>query len=206
MPHTFTAALLLFCTVLTAATEPDVNTRIRQLYRPDASIRAEFDQSIYWSVREKTSKSRGTIICAPGNRFRVTMGNDTYVSDGTTCWQYSSANKQVVIRSLAQFDPSTLPSRLLATALSDYRFTETGRTGDAVTLTSRPDSGVSAAYKGVKIDVKESDGTITLLETIDRNDNIHTYRFKKTVFGKPADAATFTFEAPTDANVIDYRK
>jgi outer membrane lipoprotein-sorting protein len=205
--YAFTTAILVLGTMIAAAAEtPDVVTRIREHYRPDASIQADFDLSIYWSVREKTSKNHGSIICAPGNRFRVVIGNDVYVSDGTTCRQFSSANNQLVIRSIAQFDPSTLPSRLLATALSDYRFNETGRGGGIVTLSSRPDSSVSAAYRNVKIDVKEADGTIAVLETVDRNDNIQTYRFKKTVFGKPADAATFTFEAPTNANVIDYRK
>lgn len=205
-PIVTTALLLLSSTLFSAAQPPDVAARIRQHYRPDATFRSEFEQSIFWSVREKTSKNRGSIICAPGNRFRVTVGNDTYVSDGTTCWQYSSANKQLVIRSLAQFDPSTLPSRLLSTALSDFRFSETGRRGGIITLTSHPDTSAGSPYRIVRIDAGETDGIIVLLETTDRNDNVQTYRFKKTEFTAPADAATFTFEAPTDANVIDYRR
>ena len=193
-------------TAAVAASEPAICKQIRQRYNPGVPIRAEFDLSIYWSVREKTSKTRGTIMFAPGNRFRVEAGNDVYVSDGRTCWQYSKANNQVVIRNLSDLDPSTLPSRLLTTALSDYRFSETGRGGGGlITLTSAADTAANAVYRTVRIDVNGTDGAIVTLEATDRNGNIHTYRFKKTEFGKPADGAPFTFKVPTDANVIDHR-
>jgi outer membrane lipoprotein-sorting protein len=198
--------LLIGVAAAYAFTEPAVCKRIRQQYNPETALRAEFDLSIYWKVREKTSKSHGMFTCAPGNRFRVETGSETYVSDGSVCWQYSRTNNQVVIRPLSQFNPSTLPSRVLSTALDDYRFSEQGRTGGLVTLIAQGDSVATTGYRSVKLDVRESDGTIETLEAIDGNGNIHTYRFKKTVFRKPADSATFTFEAPTDANVIDHRR
>ena len=43
------------------------------------------------------------------------------------------------------------------------------------------------------------------LEVTDDNGNVQTYRFKKTLFGKPVSDKTFTFEAPANATVIDHR-
>ena len=197
--------LLSFSLRLFAA-EPAISALIKRKYGKTASFQAQFEQSIYWSVREKTSKHRGTLTVAPGNRFRIELNNETYVGDGTTVWQYSRGTNQVVVRNFAELNPSIHPSRLLTTYLSDYPFKEKTRGNGVVTLIWNGDTSGTQEYRSITVEARESDGIVTSLVLVDKNMNIHTYRFKKTVFGKTPPANTFTFEAPPDATVLDNRQ
>jgi len=42
-------------------------------------------------VREKTDNMHGSVVLAPGDRFRADLGTTLWVSDGTTLWQYDKA-------------------------------------------------------------------------------------------------------------------
>jgi outer membrane lipoprotein-sorting protein len=187
------------------AAEPAVCAKLRQHYADTTPLQIDFEQSIYWNVREKTSKKRGTATLAPGNRFRVEIGNDSWICDGVTCSHYNKENNQVVMRNFSDLDITTQPSHLLTTLLTKYRFEEKKRSGKEVTLAWHPDSSSSGEYTAITLTVTEATGTVTSLTFTDTNSNIHTYIFKKTVFGKPAPAATFEFEAPNNAYIIDNR-
>lgn len=206
MNHLLIITVLLLTAAKHASEEPEVCTLIRRKYAKTASVRAQFEQSIYWSVREKTSKNRGTIILAPGNRFRIEMANETYVGDGSVYWQYSRRNNQVVIRSFEELTPSTHPSHLLTAFFNDYRFSETGRSGGQVKLSWMDDSTEVRNFRAITLTVKVPQGVVKSITATDNNMNVHTYRFTKTVFGKAMPSNTFTFQVPLHATVIDHRQ
>jgi outer membrane lipoprotein-sorting protein len=184
----------------------DLQQTIKQKYSKSSCLYIEFEQSIYWIVREKTSKNTGSIALAPGDKFRVELANDVYVSNGATCWQYSKNTHQVIVRNLKDLDRSTYPSYLLTTIIDNYRFTEKDRTKQQVTFAAAADSTTLPEYTAVTITVQPVSGTVTSLKLTDKNGNITTYQFKKTVFNKQHSQHQFEFEAPPDADIIDYRK
>lgn len=186
--------------------EPVVCALIKEKYSTKNSMDATFEQSIYWHVREKNTKNSGRISVAPGEKFRVTLKNETYVSNGTVYWQYSKLNQQVVINNLASIDLSSHPSHLLSTFLTSYPFTEQKRLGDVITLEWRADStaAADAAYQLITINAR-ADGAVTFVKLVDKNDNVHTYRFENISFGVKFPAKTFEFEVPPHAAVIDNR-
>lgn len=186
--------------------EPAVCALIKEKYSTKNSIDATFEQSIYWHVREKSTKNSGRISVAPGEKFRVMLKNETYVSNGTVYWQYSEPNQQVVISDLASIDLSAHPSNLLSTFLTSYPFTEQKRSGSVVTLEWHADStaAADAAYQSIMINAR-ADGAVTLVKLIDKNENVHTYRFENISFGVKFPAKTFEFEVPPHAAVIDNR-
>jgi len=189
--------------ILCGAASADIKQLILQKYSPKNSFSIDFDQSIYWSVREKTSKKSGTIVIAPVDKFRIELSDETYVSNGLICWQHSVKNRQVVIRSINDIDMSFHPSNLLASFLARYTFTEK-QEGDATVL-SATDTVADSDYRKVAITAMGKTGLVKKLVYTDKNDNVHTYIFKKTVFTiKPA-SSLFEFEVPTDATVIDHR-
>jgi len=205
------ALLLLATSAVIAIAEPDVCKLVRRKYDKNAHIRVEIDQSSYWSVREKTSRKRGTVVLAPGNRFRVEMANETFVSDGTTLLHFDRNNNQLTIRNLAELDRTVLPSYFLTHFLDDYRFTEKERSGDEVTLFwSLPqDEDTSTGidgYRSITLTAKTSSGILVSIVAVDRNDNVHTYNFRKTVFGRAEPDEVFHFEVPPDANIVDNRR
>lgn len=204
------ALLLLGIGAVMATVEPDVCKLIRSKYNKNAYIRVEIDQSSYWSVREKTGRKRGTVILAPGNRFRVEMANETFTSDGTTLRHFDRNNNQLTISNLAQLDRTVLPSYFLTCFLDDYRFTEKERSGDEVALVwSAPQKdGLSTdidGYRSITLKAKATSGILVSIVAVDRSDNVHTYNFKKTVFGRAEPDEVFHFEVPPDANIVDNR-
>jgi outer membrane lipoprotein-sorting protein len=183
-----------------------VATLIKKKYTGSAHLTTQFEQNIYWSVREKTSKKRGTIILASNDNFRVELGNDLYISNGSLYWHYNSSSNQVDIRQLKNLDLSVQPSHMFKTFLTTYTFRETENNGKKATLVWKDDSAESTNYQSITLTVQLPSGIISSLVFIDSNDNIHTYTFKKTVFGKEVPTTTFEFEAPPNAHIIDNRR
>jgi outer membrane lipoprotein-sorting protein len=188
-----------------AAAEPGVMSLWRKNYSGAGAVSAVFDMVTYWSVREKEEKKAGELLIAPGERFRVTLGREVFVSDGKTYWQYNERNSQVVIRKHSDIDVSTLPSKMLSSFLSGRVFTEGKRGGGTVEL-SWAGKGADDGYTAIVAIVDEKGGVIKVLKLTDANDNIHTYTFKKTTFDKPPKDDVFRFNPPRGVEVIDMRE
>ncbi len=194
-------------TVSVVSAESSVLSLVKKKYSGAVTFQAKFEQSIYWNVREKTSRLRGTITVAPRNRFRIETENETYVGDGKTLLQYNRSLNQLIIRDFEDLSPSMYPSRLLSTYLTDYSFKEKERKNGTVTLIWNGDSSsVSRDYRTITVDVRESDGMVLSLVLTDRENNVHTYRFKKIDFGISPSPEFFTFNPPSDATIIDKRR
>jgi outer membrane lipoprotein-sorting protein len=198
--------ILILAGMPTASFSADLQKVLKQKYAPTQSLYVEFEQSMYWNVREKTTRHTGSLMLAPGNKFNVALAKEFYVSNGTVCWHYSKNTNQVNIRHLRDLDLSIQPSYLLTTFLDKYRFTEKERTKQQVILAAGNDTLANQEYSKVTITVQLPSGTVTALSFTDKNSNVQTYTFKKTVFDKKYVSQQFEFEVPPDAEVIDHRK
>jgi outer membrane lipoprotein-sorting protein len=178
---------------------------VRRNYNQETSIESKLTQTIYWSVREKEERKQGSIILAPDDCFRVTVGSETYVSNGKTIWTYNSRANQVVIRNLADVDLAHHPSRLLTAYVEAYPFREKGRTGGTAQLSWSSDTS-SAVYTSIRLWVEIKTGTITKCVLTDRNKNLFTYTFANTAFGRKVSKEAFDFVIPKNAQVVDSRK
>jgi outer membrane lipoprotein-sorting protein len=181
---------------------------VRRNYGGTGAVSAAFDLNTYWSVRERDERRSGELLIAPGDRFRVTLGNEVFVSDGRTFWQYSERNKQVAVRNFSDIDPATLPSRFLTSFLSNRAFTETGRSGGNVELAWRcgGDGAINDGYSAINATVEERTGVIRTLRLVDRHENVHTYTFRRTTFDRPPRDDVFQFRVPRGVEVIDMRE
>jgi len=189
------------------AREPDVLALVRRNYSGTQAVNATFDHSIYWSVREREEKRSGEMTIAPGDRFRVTIGRESFVSDGTTYWQYNERNSQVIVRNFSDIDPATLPSRLLTTVLMNRAFTEKSRSGGTVELVwdgNGQDIG-GDGYTAITAVIDIQSGIIKTLRLVDKNENIHTYTFKRTTFDRLPRNENFRFTVPRGVEVLDMR-
>lgn len=195
-----------------ATKEPPVMALLRKNYSGKNAVTATFDLSIYWNIREKEEKKSGELLIAPGNKFKVTLGKEAFVSDGKIFWQYSEKNSQVLIRDFSDIDESTVPSRFLLSFLSNRAFAEKQRNGSTVELfwddkgKGAAASGVVGDYTSITAVVDEKAGIIKTLKLTDKSENIHTYTFKKTAFDKPPAADTFQFKTPKGVETLDMRE
>ncbi len=201
MPFAFSC-----CRAQAAGTAPSGSTLalIRKYYNPESSLSAQFSLTIFWSVREKQEKKKGSITLAAGNRFRVQTDVETWVSDGSTFWDYAPASKQVVIKRLADVDRSSLPSQIFSRYLTEFHFQESDRRDGVVQLSWKNDSA-DAPYASIRLWVREQAGRIERCVMTDRNGNTFTYVFSGTVFGRNFSRETFEFAIPKSARIVDMR-
>lgn len=202
--HIGFVGVLTICILQSAIAENVLLSKIQKKYASGSTIKTEFTMKTWWSVREREEKKKGTVTITQGEKFRVSLGNDLYISDGEVYYQYSSASKQAQIKYLKDVDLSMLPSRMLTTFLTQYPLTETKRSGREIFFNWTADSSSKASYISVDV-TADTKGTIKVLKLTDKNMNIFTYTFTKTEFGSTIPKKVFEFEPPSDAQVIDDR-
>lgn len=187
--------------------EPAVMDLIRKRYTANSFIETQFDLHTWWSVREKEENKNGRFFIAPHNNFRIELGNEILVSDGNTYWQYNKKGRQVVIDKFCNLELSYHPSQLLSTFLTKYTYKEVEKSGNQTSLYwSSDDLSKESIYKNIEIRVITKSGEVQELKITDRNGNIQTYSFKKTIFGAKIPKEVFTFEAPDNVQVLDNRQ
>ena len=202
--HIRFVGIITICIIQSAIAETTLLSKIQKKYAPGSTIKTEFTMKAWWSVREREEKKKGTVTITQGDKFRVSLGNDLYISDGEVYYQYSSASKQGQIKYLKDVDLSMHPSRILTTFLTQYPLTETKHSGRETFFNWTADSSSKASYMSVDV-IADTKGTIKVLKLTDKNMNVFTYAFTKTKFGGTVPEGVFEFELPSDAQVIDER-
>jgi len=205
-PYLHAALLLLSAALFASAQEPAVMALVRKNYSGKTAVNAQFDLTTYWSIREREEKKSGELQLAAGEKFRVVLGREVFVSDGKDYYQFSERNSQLIIRSLSDIDLSFHPSRMLSSFLTGRTFTEKGRGGGTVELAWSGKASDAGGYKSITAFVEEKTGIIKTLRLVDEDDNINTYVFKKTVFDKPPSNNVFRFSPPKGVEVMDMRE
>ena len=180
-------------------------TLVRKNYDPSRSISTRYTLKIYWSVREKEEKRQGSLSLASGDRFRITAGDECFVSNGTTYWHYAPQANQVVIKNLIEVNLSLLPSQLFARFIVSCPFKQVRSEKGMAELEWMSDS-TGVPYRSITVKVKEKEGRIAACIMTDRNGNIFTYKFTATTLGKKVPGRTFEFEIPKSARIVDLRK
>lgn len=184
------------------ADEPPIMKKIRQNYNPDSSIKLEFDLSIFWSVREKTDKKSGSLILCPGNKFSVTIGDEQHISNGKKYWHYSRKASQVTIENIKTINVSSLPSGILQQFLTKNKFTQKADSGSIKVLECAADTAKPSSYKSIIL-WADKKGIITKLQTRDKNDNINTYTFHKSILNARVSSEAFEFHVPKNVQVLN---
>ena len=179
---------------------------VRKNYSGNSAVNAQFDLTTYWSVREREEKRSGELQLAAGEKFRVSLGKEVFVSDGKDYYQFSERNSQLVIKRLSDIDLSFHPSRMLSSFLTGRTFAEKGRKDGTVELAWSGSAEGAGGFTSIVAFVEDKSGVITRLVLTDQDENINTYVFKRTVFNKPPPASTFRFNAPKGVEVIDMRE
>lgn len=203
---TFLCLILLLPPPAVAAQE--INPLISELknrYNEKTTIELYFDLDIYWNVREIHEKKKGSLVLAPGDKFRCRIGAAEWISDGHIYWQYNEKTSQVIIRRLLDIDLSMHPSQMLKRFLS-YKYTEKTKEGKYVVLTcNEQEENQKRGYQHVSLWVDVRKNTIEKVILIDTDGNESTYTISKTVLGEDVPRTLFTFEVPKGVEVLDTR-
>ena len=140
--------------------------------------------------------------------YRIESEHQTIVTDGTTVWAYSMANKQVIVDNYKENSNSISPEQFMLNLPANYYTSLLGiekqATGNTVLLKLVPKDDRSFV-KSVKISVEENGWMVRKISILDVNETETAYTVKDIKLNTNIKDKTFTFETPEGAEVVDLR-
>lgn len=82
-------------------------------HREAKDLSLKFKASIYNAALEKRDRYEGKLLLKGADRFRLEIPGGSYVSDGTTYWEYHPQNGQVIVRRAKDMEDKPLPGEVL---------------------------------------------------------------------------------------------
>lgn len=196
-------ALVLFAGHQTAAAQSGqaILDRLGERYAAVNTLQADFSE-----VRGSSSV-QGSLTLR-GDAYRITVGDQTLVSDGTTAWSYSQSENQVVIQALEDATGGFSITELLTDYATIFTLEEARRSSiggvphDVLTLSPR-ESGTS--LQRAVLFVRSRDAVPTRVTLSDVNGTEVTIRLSNIRVNPPVGSGTFRFVPPRGAEVINLR-
>lgn len=181
--------------------------RIQTTYDTVGTLRASFTQTIHSSFSERTTSNRGTLLLQQ-KKFRIETEGQTLVADGETTWIYRSSTNQVIVNDYVNDETTLTPNEVFYDYAERFRVssmtTET-HAGDRYFVLELAPKRDDTTYQSVTLHLRDRDTAITRLRLEDRNGTTITFAFENVQFNPEASADAFTFDPPSDAEVVDLR-
>jgi len=73
----------------------------------------DFEMEVRAQADSLLMRSRGSLLLGSGDRFRLKLADQEYMSDGVSLWHYVPAQKQVLVKNLADAPGTVNPSEML---------------------------------------------------------------------------------------------
>ena len=195
------AALVLHPGQAAAQSPEAVARQLQQRYRQVQTVTADFVQS--------TGSTRLTgRLQVRGDAFRMTVGEQTLVTDGRTLWSYSPDDEQVVVQDYDARQTGFSIGQLFTDYLRVFRAvgatraTIGGVRHDVLTLRPR-DSGSSV--RDATLYVRSADAIPTRVRVRDTNGALHAFDLSRVQLNTRLPASTFQFSPPRGTEVVDLR-
>jgi outer membrane lipoprotein-sorting protein len=98
----------------------EIVKKTKELYNSTNTAEVQFEQE------GTTGSMRGTLTYARGNKYRLELGRQTIVSNGTKSWSYIPDRNQVVVSKAASGRGRMTPNDILTSFPGDYATRLTG--------------------------------------------------------------------------------
>ncbi|MBC7185482.1 MAG: outer membrane lipoprotein carrier protein LolA [Calditrichaeota bacterium] len=181
--------------------------KVRATFESLKTMRARFTQTFEWQLVGESQKTAGTLAAAKGDRYRIETEDQLIVTDGKTVWNFSKANKQVIVDELGKTADAPLMRDLMLRYAEGYTAVLKGQEAiggsDCFVVELRPkgEEFITAVTLWV-------DGKLWVplrVRQVDVNDNVNVYELQDVELNVTLPPGLFTFEPPAGAEVIDMR-
>ncbi len=169
-----------------------------------SAVQLDFDLEIYWSVREKTEKKKGSLTLMGDERFNLRLGKNQWISDGITVWQHNGRTNQVIVQDFLDMDFSLHPSSMFQ-QFADKEFTPVSTKKGVTTYEWRAKIEEVSPYRVIEILYNTKKNRLKEIVMTDDEDNKSSYFFKRVSFPQKVADETFTFTLKEGMDVIDNR-
>jgi len=150
---------------------------------------------------------QGELLLGRGDHFRLSLPGQVYSSDGITLWQYSQAQKQVMIKNLADLQGGMHPSEALFRYLKCKPISMTRITADGIPVYALKldPAGQVKSFVSMEVWLRQSDETPVKIVTVDRTGTSTTYHISNLQKNSVTTDADFRFETPKGVEEVDMR-
>lgn len=171
-------------------------------------IEADFNQTFYWSLAEEEEQYKGKIYIGENDEFRIETPHQLIVSDGTSVWTLSQAEKQVIIDYLDPTEGNYLPKHLFVNYHKDYELEMIGAENISVwecyhVVLKSKTSDVFIQKIDIWIDKKE--WLTRKLVYFDANENTTTYNINEIKLATTPNKKLFLYTQDESIEVVDLR-
>lgn len=198
--HFLTIILIAFLPI--AVDAGNLTSQIKAVetaYQNANGIKADFTQTTYLELLEKTVKKHGKVYLKDGGKFRIEYrGGKNYVSDGKTMWVYIPGDPGSLV--VFEVNSETVPKEAMKFLSGFDNLKKDFRIKSSRAFTDLA-SGESAFYLVPKsrnahfkaLDAKfNSDNLLEELKVHNKSGNVSTYRFTKITTSKDLKDSLFT--------------
>ena len=184
-----------------AQTNSTVLDRLRARYESLDALRAQFTQRI------GTAEMDGALVLR-GDAYRIDTGDQTLVTDGTTSWVYSKADKQLLVNDAVADETTFSPADFFTHYPDRFHVKVDGQESidgvrhDRLRLTPKNDD---AFLQEVTLFVRGSDALPTRVRLVDGNGTTVVFDLRDVEINPRLRGDEFRFVAPSGAEVVDLR-
>ena len=175
--------------------------RLRARYESLDALRAQFTQRI------GEAEMAGTLLLR-GDAYRIDTGDQTLVTDGTTSWVYSKADKQVLVNDAVADETTFSPADFFThypdrfNVAVDGKESIAGVSHDRLRLTPK---NAEAFLQEVILFVRGTDALPTRVQLVDGNGTTIVFDLRDVEINPRLGNDAFRFVPPSGAEVVDLR-
>jgi len=185
-----------------------VTENMQRRYEMIDNVVAGFSQQVKLGFSNIEQRFIGTLTMKKPKMYRVESEHQTLVTDGSTVWAYSPANKQVVIDKYKENQNSISPDQFLLNLPSEYYSTLLGRESEGtrslltVKLVPKDDRSF---IRSVKLWVVEGTWDVRRIVIVDVNETETTYVIERLSLNTTINDTVFSFSPPPGTEIVDLR-
>ena len=185
-----------------------VTENMQRRYEMIDNVVAGFSQQVKLGFSNIEQRFIGTLTMKKPKMYRVESEHQTLVTDGSTVWAYSPANKQVVIDKYKENQNSISPDQFLLNLPSEYYSTLLGRESEGtrslltVKLVPKDDRSF---IRSVKLWVVEGTWDVRRIVIVDVNETETTYVIERLSLNTTINDTVFSFSPLPGTEIVDLR-
>jgi len=173
-----------------------------------SSLKIEFTYEMENKEQKINETMQGTLL-SKAEKFKMEVGGQEFICDGTTIWTYLKDMNEVHINLVANSEEDLNPTAILNSFETEYRSkwmkneTVQGKQLDIIDMIPNE----AKAFFKIRIAIDAQSKQLVYSTAYDRNGGTYTYRIKKFNTNVPAPDSQFTFNPKNHPGieVIDLR-
>lgn len=190
-----------------AITADDAMNKSKAWFKSGKAWNLEFQVQVFYTDSPDINSSKGKLLVAEGDKFKLEMLGINFYSDGESLWQWNVEQKQVLIKAVEDLSSTLHPSELLfkylnckATSVSEGTFNN-----QKLWVLKLDPSKYAGQFTQMEVWLNQKDFSPVRLFTMDPEGNTSWYNIINLKVVKNVSVNDFRYKSVKDVDEIDMR-